>query len=87
MQKRWKKKPSSKKNLQKIIPMKKVGKPDDIANGIMFLLSDQSQYITGTELIIDGGLTAKPQYFSEKLRVKFVDALINSERLQYNYYL
>ena len=60
MQKRWKKKPSSKKNLQKIIPMKKVGKPDDIANGIMFLLSDQSQYITGTELIIDGGLTAKP---------------------------
>jgi 3-oxoacyl-[acyl-carrier protein] reductase len=40
--------------------MKKVGKPDDIANGIMFLLSDQSQYITGTELIIDGGLTAKP---------------------------
>lgn len=60
MQKRWKKKPSSKKKLQKIIPMKKVGKPDDIANGIMFLLSDQSQYITGTELIIDGGLTAKP---------------------------
>ena len=40
--------------------MKKVGKPDDIANGIMFLLSDQRQYITGTELIIDGGLTAKP---------------------------
>ena len=60
MQKRWKKKPSIKKNLEKNIPIKKVGKPEDIANGIMFLLSDQSKYITGTEIIIDGGVTAKP---------------------------
>ena len=60
MQKRWKKKPSSKKNLEKIIPLKRVGEPDDIANGVMFLLSDQSQYITGTEIVIDGGITAKP---------------------------
>ena len=49
-----------KKNLEKNIPLKKVGKPEDIANGIIFLLSDQSKYITGTELIIDGGITAKP---------------------------
>ena len=60
LQKRWKKKPSMKKNLEKNIPIKKVGKPEDIANGIMFLLSDQSKYITGTEIIIDGGITAKP---------------------------
>ncbi len=60
MQKRWKKKPSMKRNLEKNIPLKKVGKPEDIANGIMFLLSDQSKYITGTEIIIDGGITAKP---------------------------
>ena len=60
MQKRWKKKPSSKKNLEKIIPLKRVGEPNDIANGVMFLLSDQSQYITGTEIVIDGGISAKP---------------------------
>ena len=60
MQKRWRKKPSIKKNLEKNIPLKKVGLPEDIANGIMFLLSDQSKYITGTEIIIDGGVTAKP---------------------------
>ena len=60
MQKRWKKKPSSKKNLEKTIPLKRVGEPDDIANGVMFLLSDQSKYITGTEIVIDGGITAKP---------------------------
>ena len=60
MQKRWKKNLSAKKKLEKIIPLKRVGKPTDISNTIMFLLSDQSNYITGTEIIIDGGITAKP---------------------------
>ena len=60
MQKRWKKKPSTKKKLEKVIPLKRVGKPTDISNSIMFLLSDQANYITGTEIIIDGGITAKP---------------------------
>ena len=60
MQDRWRKKPILKKNLEKIIPLKRVGKPEDISNSIMFLISDQSQYITGTELIVDGGITAKP---------------------------
>ena len=60
MQKRWKKNMSAKKKLEKIIPLNRVGKPADISNAIMFLLSDQSSYITGTEVIIDGGFTAKP---------------------------
>jgi len=60
MQKRWKKNPSAKKRLAKIVPLNRVGKPKDISNTIMFLLSDQSNYITGTEIIIDGGITAKP---------------------------
>ena len=60
MQKRWKKNPESKKNLSEIIPLKRVGKPTDIANSAIFLLSDESSFITGTELIIDGGLRAKP---------------------------
>ena len=60
MQKRWKKKPSAKKNLEKAIPLKRVGKPTDISNSIMFLLSEQANYITGTEIVVDGGTTAKP---------------------------
>jgi len=60
MQKRWKKKPSVKKNLEKAIPLKRVGKPADISNSIMFLLSEQANYITGTEIFVDGGITAKP---------------------------
>ncbi len=37
------------------IPMKRLGLPEEIANGILFLASDESSYITGTELVIDGG--------------------------------
>ena len=48
------------KNLEKFIPLKKVGKPEDISNASMFLLSDQANYITGIELVVDGGITSKP---------------------------
>ena len=41
------------------IPMKRMGKPEDIANMIGFLVSDQSTYITGCEFVVDGGLTAQ----------------------------
>ena len=60
MQIRWKKNPKAKKNLEKLIPLDKVGKPEDISNASIFLLSDQASYITGTELIVDGGITSKP---------------------------
>lgn len=60
MQSRWKKIPNAKKNLKEFMPIKKVIQPKGIAEGIIFLLSDQSEYITGTELIIDGGVTARP---------------------------
>ncbi len=60
MQDRWKKDPKSKKNLSKFIPLQRIGKPEDIANVVIFLLSDNSGYITGSEIIVDGGLTAKP---------------------------
>ena len=60
MQSRWKKIPNAKKNLKEFMPIKKVIQPRGIAEAIIFLLSDQSKFITGTELIIDGGLTARP---------------------------
>ncbi len=41
------------------IPMRRQGTPWEIASAIVFLLSDDASYITGTELIVDGGLSAR----------------------------
>ena len=40
------------------VPMARAGKPEDIAGGILFLASDDAAYMTGAELVIDGGITA-----------------------------
>jgi NAD(P)-dependent dehydrogenase (short-subunit alcohol dehydrogenase family) len=39
------------------VPLGRVGCPDDIADAVAFLVSDQAQFITGENLIVDGGLT------------------------------
>ena len=40
-------------------PLGRFGKPEEIAQTAVFLASDDSSFITGTEFIVDGGLTAK----------------------------
>ena len=39
------------------IPLGCPQEPEDIANGVLFLLSDESRFVTGTQLVIDGGMT------------------------------
>jgi NAD(P)-dependent dehydrogenase (short-subunit alcohol dehydrogenase family) len=45
-------------NYEKKVPMGRMGNPDDIAPAVSFLLSDEAKYITGQNLIVDGGWTA-----------------------------
>ncbi len=47
-----------KKLLDDLHPVGHVGDPDDIAYGILYLASDESRFVTGEELVIDGGYTA-----------------------------
>ena len=46
------------KKFAKQIPMRRMAKPEEVSNLVLYLASDESKYSTGSEFIIDGGLTA-----------------------------
>ncbi|MGH9996920.1 MAG: SDR family NAD(P)-dependent oxidoreductase, partial [Nitrososphaeraceae archaeon] len=45
-----------KKNIVNTVPMGRMGSPDEVAKAVSFLASDDSSYITGIELFVDGGM-------------------------------
>lgn len=51
--------PDAVETLMEQIPMKRLGRPEEIANTAVFLASDEAPYITGTGLLVDGGYTAQ----------------------------
>jgi NAD(P)-dependent dehydrogenase (short-subunit alcohol dehydrogenase family) len=51
--------PEFRKNLDSLHPIGHVGEPKDVAYGILYLVSEESKFVTGIELVIDGGYTAK----------------------------
>ena len=60
MQRRWDDDPAREQATAASIPLGRVGTTGDLAEAILFLLSDRASWIAGVELIVDGGLLAKP---------------------------
>jgi len=54
--------PAAMEDLLKLIPYGRIGQPGDIANAVLFLASDLSDYITGTTLMPDGGMSLYPAF-------------------------
>jgi NAD(P)-dependent dehydrogenase (short-subunit alcohol dehydrogenase family) len=50
---------SFRQHLDSLHPIGHVGEPDDVAYGILYLASDESKFVTGSELVIDGGYTSQ----------------------------
>jgi glucose 1-dehydrogenase len=54
--------PEAYSQLLKLIPYKRIGEPEDVARAAVWLASDEADYITGTSLYVDGGMTLYPGF-------------------------
>jgi len=54
--------PEAEQELLKLIPYRRVGEPDDIGRAAVWLASDESDYINGVTLFVDGGMTLYPGF-------------------------
>lgn len=54
--------PEAQKRLLKLIPYGRIGEPEDVAKAVIWLASDESDYVVGTTLYIDGGMMLYPAF-------------------------
>jgi glucose 1-dehydrogenase len=54
--------PEAYADLMKLIPYKRIGEPDDIGRAVVWLSSDDSDYIHGANIYVDGGMTLYPGF-------------------------
>lgn len=57
----WQENPELLKFHQEVYPLRRAGAPEEVANAVAFLCSDEASFITGHLLVVDGGLTAQLQ--------------------------
>jgi glucose 1-dehydrogenase len=54
--------PERAKELLNLIPYGRIGEPEDVAKAAVWLASDEADYVTGTTLFVDGGMTLYPEF-------------------------
>ena len=54
--------PEAYEDLMQLIPYKRIGEPEDVARTVVWLASDQADYLTGVSLVVDGGMTLYPGF-------------------------
>jgi glucose 1-dehydrogenase len=54
--------PEAYRKLMALVPYRRIGEPEDIARAVVWLASDQSDYVVGTTLFVDGGMTLFPDF-------------------------
>lgn len=50
------------RDLMTLVPYKRIGEPEDVAQAVAWLVSDMADYVTGTTLFVDGGMTLYPGF-------------------------
>jgi glucose 1-dehydrogenase len=58
--------PKQRADVEKMIPMGYIGKPEEVANVAAWLASEQASYVTGITLFVDGGMTKYPSFMGGK---------------------
>ena len=54
--------PEAYRDLMTLVPYKRIGEPEDIAQAVAWLVSDAADYVTGATLFVDGGMTLYPGF-------------------------
>jgi NAD(P)-dependent dehydrogenase (short-subunit alcohol dehydrogenase family) len=47
--------PARRERMRARVPLRRIGRPRDVADACLYLLSDEASYVTGTDLVVDGG--------------------------------
>jgi 3-oxoacyl-[acyl-carrier protein] reductase len=67
----WDRKAGGREKLYDWYPLHRLGQPVEVANVALFLACDESSFVTGTVITVDGGLTAGWRYFGRKISIDF----------------